>query len=95
VILSEEEVDGVLLVAIDPAGEDQEQQVPWLRLRFHVPPDAGRTAEGKPAGVVRSGAAASHGPPTGSHLSGHLAERLLHPTFSIKIPISALEWLQL
>jgi hypothetical protein len=28
------------LVAIDPAGEDQEQQVPWLKLRFHVPPDA-------------------------------------------------------
>ena len=38
-ILSEEEVDGVLLVAIDPAGEDQEQQLPWLTLRFHVPPD--------------------------------------------------------
>ena len=40
VILSEEEVGGVLLVAIDPAGEDQEQQVPWLKLGFHVPPDA-------------------------------------------------------
>ena len=39
-ILSEEEVDGVLLVAIDPAGEDQEQQVPWLKLRFHIPLDA-------------------------------------------------------
>jgi len=34
------EKDGVLLRAIDPAGEDEEQQVPWLKLRFHVPPDA-------------------------------------------------------
>jgi len=39
-ILSEEVLDGVLLPAIDPAGEDEEQQVPWLKLRFHVPPDA-------------------------------------------------------
>ena len=39
-ILSEEVVDGVLLPAIDPAGEDEELQVPWLKLRFHVPPDA-------------------------------------------------------
>ena len=30
----------VLLPAIDPAGEDEEQQVPWLKLGFHVPPDA-------------------------------------------------------
>ena len=39
-ILSEEVLDGVLLPAIDPAGEDEEQQVPWLKLRFHAPPDA-------------------------------------------------------
>jgi hypothetical protein len=39
-ILSEEVLDGVLLPAIDPAGEDEDQQVPWLKLRFHVPPDA-------------------------------------------------------
>jgi hypothetical protein len=40
VILSEEEVDGVLLVAIDPAGEDQEQQLPRLQDRLHISPDA-------------------------------------------------------
>jgi hypothetical protein len=39
-ILSDEVLEGVLLPAIDPAGEDEEQQVPWLKLRFHVPPDA-------------------------------------------------------
>ena len=39
-ILSQEILDGVLLPAIDPAGQDQEQQLPWLELRFHVPPDA-------------------------------------------------------
>jgi hypothetical protein len=40
VILSEEVLDGVLLPAVDPASEDQEQQMPRLKLRFHVPPDA-------------------------------------------------------
>jgi hypothetical protein len=39
-ILRQEVLDGVLLSAIDPAGEDQEQQLPWLKLRLHVPPDA-------------------------------------------------------
>ncbi|MBM3791655.1 MAG: hypothetical protein FJW35_15090 [Acidobacteria bacterium] len=29
-VLSEEVLEGVLLPAIDPAGEDEEQQVPWL-----------------------------------------------------------------
>ena len=32
--------NGVLLPAIDPAGQDQEQQLPWLKLCLHVPPDA-------------------------------------------------------
>ena len=40
VILSEEVLDDALLPAIDPASEDQEQQLPRLKLRFHVPPDA-------------------------------------------------------
>ena len=39
-ILLYEVLDGVLLSAIDPAGEDQEQELPWLKLRLHVPPDA-------------------------------------------------------
>ena len=38
-ILSEEVLDGVLLPAIGSRGEDEEQQMPWLKLRFHVPPD--------------------------------------------------------
>jgi hypothetical protein len=25
---------------IDPTSEDDEQEMPWLKLRFHVPPDA-------------------------------------------------------
>jgi hypothetical protein len=33
-------IHDALLAAIDPAGEDQEQQLPRLKLRFHVPPDA-------------------------------------------------------
>jgi hypothetical protein len=28
------------LPAVHPASEDQEQQLPWLKLRFHIPPDA-------------------------------------------------------
>jgi hypothetical protein len=40
VILSEEVVDDDLLPAIDPASEDQKQQLPRLKLRFHVPPAA-------------------------------------------------------
>ncbi len=44
VILSEEVLDGVLLPAVDPASEDQEQQLPWLKLRFHIPPDARLTS---------------------------------------------------
>jgi hypothetical protein len=39
-ILRKEIFDGLLLSAIDPAGEDQEQQMPWLKLGLHVPPDA-------------------------------------------------------
>ncbi|MBM3789120.1 MAG: hypothetical protein FJW35_02095 [Acidobacteria bacterium] len=39
-VLSEEVLEGVLLPAIDPAGEDEEQQVPWLNLGFPVSPDA-------------------------------------------------------
>ncbi len=39
-ILSDEVLEGFLLPAIDPAGEDEEQEVLWLKLRFHVPPDA-------------------------------------------------------
>ena len=39
-ILCQEILDGVLLTAVDPAGEDQEQQMPWLKLGLHVPPDA-------------------------------------------------------
>jgi len=48
--LSEEVLDGDLSPAIDPAGEDAEQQVPWLKLRFHVPPD-GRVSFGA-SGIV-------------------------------------------
>ncbi|MBM3789818.1 MAG: hypothetical protein FJW35_05645 [Acidobacteria bacterium] len=33
-ILRKEIFDGLLLSAIDPAGEDQEQQLPWLKLLF-------------------------------------------------------------
>ena len=39
-ILRQEVLDGVLFSAIDPAGEDQEQELPWLQLCLHVPPDA-------------------------------------------------------
>ncbi len=37
-ILREEVLGGLLLSAVDPAGEDQEQQMPWLKLRTYVPP---------------------------------------------------------
>jgi hypothetical protein len=39
-ILRYEVLDSVMLAAIDPACEDQEQKLPRLKLRFHVPPDA-------------------------------------------------------
>ena len=39
-ILRQEILDGVLLPANDPAGQDQEQQLPWLQLCLHFPPDA-------------------------------------------------------
>ena len=39
-ILRQEVLDGVLLSAIDPAGQDQEQQLPRLKQCLHVPPDA-------------------------------------------------------
>ena len=41
-IFRQEILDGVLLSAIDPTGRDQEQQLPWLKLCPHVPPDARR-----------------------------------------------------
>ena len=37
-ILGKEVLDGVLLSAVDPAGEDQKQQMPRLKLRPHVSP---------------------------------------------------------
>jgi hypothetical protein len=39
-ILRQEIFGGILLPSLDPAGEDQEQQLPWLQKSFHVPPDA-------------------------------------------------------
>ncbi len=36
-VLRQEVLDSVLLSAIDPPGEDQEQQMPWLKTRLHVP----------------------------------------------------------
>jgi len=39
-ILREEVLDSVLLSAVEPAGEDRAQQMPWLKLELHVPPDA-------------------------------------------------------
>jgi hypothetical protein len=39
-ILGQEVLDSVLLRVIDPAGKDQKQQMPWLKLGLHVPPDA-------------------------------------------------------
>ena len=39
-ILRQEILDGVLLSAIDPAGQDQKQQLPRLKQCLHVPPDA-------------------------------------------------------
>ena len=39
-ILRYEVLDSILLSAIDPAREDQEQELPRLKLRFHLPPDA-------------------------------------------------------
>jgi hypothetical protein len=57
-ILSEEVLEGVLLPAIDPASEDQKQQLPGLKLRFHVPPDARLRAGGsRIVGYVSSVAA--------------------------------------
>jgi hypothetical protein len=38
--LNSEVLKGVLLSAVDPACKDQEQQMPWLKLGLHVPPDA-------------------------------------------------------
>jgi len=37
-IFCQEIFDGLLLSAIDPAGKDQE--LPWLPLCLHIPPDA-------------------------------------------------------
>ena len=34
-----EVLDSILLATIDPAHEDQEQKLPRLKLRFHVPPN--------------------------------------------------------
>jgi len=38
-VLCQKVVDGILLFAIDPTGQDQQEQVPWLRVGLHVPPD--------------------------------------------------------
>jgi hypothetical protein len=38
-ILRYEVLNSVLLSAIDPARQDQEQELPRLKLRSHVPPD--------------------------------------------------------
>jgi hypothetical protein len=38
-ILRHQVLDDVLLLAIDPAGEDQEQQLPGLQNGLHVPPN--------------------------------------------------------
>jgi hypothetical protein len=39
-VLRQKILDGVLLSAVDPAGEDHEQQLPWMQLGLYVPPDA-------------------------------------------------------
>ena len=39
-ILRKQVLDGVLLPAVDPAGKNQEQQLPWLQQGLHVPPNA-------------------------------------------------------
>jgi hypothetical protein len=39
-ILCYEVLDSILLATIDPAHEDQEQKLPRLKLRVHVPPNA-------------------------------------------------------
>ena len=33
-------IDSLLLSTIDPTGEDQEQELPWLQKGFHVSPNA-------------------------------------------------------
>ncbi len=38
-ILRQEIRNGILLSAIYSAGQDQEQQLKWLKLCLHVPPD--------------------------------------------------------
>ena len=39
-VSGEQILNGVLLSTIDPAGENQEQQLSRMQLRFHIPPDA-------------------------------------------------------
>ena len=38
-IFCQELLDGLLLSAIGPAGKDQEQELPWLQLCLHIPPN--------------------------------------------------------
>jgi hypothetical protein len=39
-VLGAQALEDFLLMPVDPAGEDQEQQLPRLPDRLHVPPDA-------------------------------------------------------
>ena len=59
-ILRYEVLDSVLLSAIDPAREDQEQELPWLKLRFHVPRDA--RLRSAASGIVSSLSSVERGP---------------------------------
>ena len=38
-IFCQEVLDGLLLTAMDPAGKDQEQELPWRQRCFHIPPN--------------------------------------------------------
>ena len=48
-----------MLTAIDPAREDQEQELPRLKLRFHVPPDA--RLRSAASGIVSPLSSVDHG----------------------------------
>jgi hypothetical protein len=39
-IFSQKVIDGLLLSTIDPPGEDQEQELPWLQKGLHISPNA-------------------------------------------------------
>ena len=42
-VFRQQVIDGLLLSIIDPTGEDQEEQLPWLQNEVHMSPDAGLT----------------------------------------------------